>query len=74
MEEEKSIYTRWCYACVHRGEIPENLLDVASTLSKEYKHIIYCRRMATLIVANDNMWIDKTDPLFGCEYFERVQE
>jgi len=71
--ESKSIYTHWCYACVHHAsDIPEELSGTASQLSREYKHIVYCRRLNTLIVANDDMWIDKTDPAVGCSDFRSV--
>jgi len=64
-----SIETRWCYACRnHSKEIPEEFRETYNLLSKEYKHVVYCKKLNTLIVANDDMWIDKVDT---CEGFER---
>lgn len=55
-----SLETHWCYACKHHSkDIPENYKLVAESL-KEYKHIIYCPIRECLVVANENMWMDKT--------------
>jgi len=63
-----SIETRWCYACKnHSKEVPDELKETYNLLSKEYKHIVYCKRQSALIVANDDMWIDKTRE---CQFFE----
>ena len=72
MSIPRDMLRKWCYACVnHTTEIPTELSEVAKQLSKEYKHIIFCKVMNSLVVANDNMWIDKTDPVFGCKDFKR---
>ena len=64
-----SLESVWCYACVnHSKNIPNELLEVAMQLSKEYKHIIYCCKQNCLVVANDNMYADKSKE---CEWFER---
>ena len=63
-----SIETRWCYVCKnHSKEIPNELKEVYNLLSKEYRHIVYCKKFNTLFVANDTMWIDKARE---CQFFE----
>jgi len=63
-----SVETRWCYACKnHSKEIPSELKEVHDLLSKEYRHIIYCKKQNALVVANDDMWIDKTTECPGFE-------
>jgi len=58
----------WCYACKnHSKDIPSEFLDVAVQLKKEYKHVVYCQKEKTLIVANDNMYIDKSRECGGFE-------
>jgi hypothetical protein len=56
-----SIEMNWCYACKnHTKEIPEKYKVTEELLRKEYKHIIYCAEFDCLVVANDEMWIDKS--------------
>jgi len=66
------IRSRWCYGCVnHSEEIPTEFSDIAKLLSREYKYVIYCKVLNILVVANDNMWVDKTDRIFGCKEFKQ---
>jgi hypothetical protein len=61
--------TVWCLGCKNASKsIPSDLISLASQLNKEYKYIIYCVKQNCLVVANDNMFIDKTKE---CPLFER---
>jgi hypothetical protein len=51
----------------HEYEIPEKYREMAEGL-KEYKYKIYCKKYDSIVVANPEMWIDKT---VSCEGFER---
>jgi hypothetical protein len=64
-----SINTNWCLACKnHTEEIPHERKDEAEEHKKYYKYVIFCKKFNVIVVANDNMWIDKTTT---CEGFER---
>jgi hypothetical protein len=63
-----SLETNWCLGCKHHDkQIPEKYRMMAEGL-KEYKYKIYCKKYDCLVVANPEMWIDKT---VSCEGFER---
>jgi hypothetical protein len=40
--------------------MPAKFKETEELLRKEYKHIIYCTKFDCLVVANDEMWIDKS--------------
>jgi hypothetical protein len=63
-----SLETNWCLGCKHHDkQIPTGLKEMADAL-KEYKYKIYCKKYDSIVVANPEMWIDKT---VSCEGFER---
>jgi hypothetical protein len=64
-----SIETNWCLACKnHTKEIPQERIDEANEHRKYYKYVIFCKKLDAIVVANDDMWIDKTTT---CKFFER---